>query len=604
MNSVSTSNLMGMLAPEHIAVSAQAILLTLNTFERKESAPTWPYSVDFTTVPSWDDYLSSSNALPAAVVSRHGVQELLDRYGTVITAIAWSASQSVFKSWTAFIMSFNFPTLKIEILEAFLKPQEQMAEFFTLKGMFHARSGRNDDTNHSFGQAVQMDMSQAKAWAEWEQYSDRMFKEFPMSHTAKAVSCYLQAAGQGKAAFWYWISLIPQLCLSISQCEVKQARYILLNLAKLFPQALFFPLRTMKEDMPYIKKQAVATTAARAQSAMTANANRGADGDQVMQDATAEVQAEIIKKENSLGDIIESQHSQTHSHIQQAPQSNTETAPATAQNAGATVPPSTQNAPGASDTQPTYVVCQSWEHIDEVVQILETAFPLLVLSMETMNYVMWTNTMEDDGQLQQHTVQNIFKMATNLTGSARREYEEDFIKSKLTHYEYIRKLQQWRDRQENQYLTEFRYGKFDDIEVPGQYTEDKDSNQNFIQIQQFGPKFENCRSYQDTAGADSRALVRWKESHKQNLLFHIPAAISCSPSLRLLQIDSSYITLGDIYDHHCKEAGLSREDPILVSGEKVKSVLLEFRQKSGWAVSTLTTAKQSGILHSPKRHHG
>jgi len=110
------------------------------------------------------------------------------------------------------------------------------------------------------------------------------------------------------------------------------------------------------------------------------------------------------------------------------------------------------------------------------------------------------------------------------------------------------------------------------------------------------------------------ALVRRKESRKRNLLFHIPAAISCSASLRLLQTDSSYITLGDIYDRHCEEAGISREDPILVSGEKVKNVLLEFKQKSGRTVSTFATsprviltvvvAKQIGILHASERHHG
>lgn len=131
--------------------------------------------------------------------------------------------------------------------------------------------------------------------------------------------------------------------------------------------------------MQFIKKQALVTAAARAQSAMTSNANRRSDGDQVMQDATAEVQPDVIKKENSSGDAIESQLSQTQS---QQTQSNTEMTPATAQNAGTTS--STQNAPGASDTQPTYVVRQSWEHVDEVVQILKTAFPLLILSMETM----------------------------------------------------------------------------------------------------------------------------------------------------------------------------------------------------------------------------
>ena len=95
VNSSSTANVMGILAPERVAISAQAILLTLHAFEREESAPTWPSCVDFTAVPSWDDYPSSSETLPPAVVSRHGVQGLLDRYGTVITTIARAASQSV-----------------------------------------------------------------------------------------------------------------------------------------------------------------------------------------------------------------------------------------------------------------------------------------------------------------------------------------------------------------------------------------------------------------------------------------------------------------------------------------------------------------------------
>lgn len=148
----------------------------------------------------------------------------------------------------------------------------QKAAFSTLKGMFYARLGRNDDANTAFGQAVQLDMSQPKAWAEWGRYNDKMFKENPSDQNLanNAVSCYLQAAGQyksaksrpllarilwllslddgsliisrafdtykGDAVFWYWITLIPQLCTSIAHREVKQARYILQNLAKLYPQ--------------------------------------------------------------------------------------------------------------------------------------------------------------------------------------------------------------------------------------------------------------------------------------------------------------------------------------------------------------------------------
>lgn len=148
----------------------------------------------------------------------------------------------------------------------------QKAEFYTMKAMFHARLGRNEEANFAFGQAVQLDTSQPKAWAEWGKFNDRMFKENPteLSHAANAVSCYLQAAGlyksgksrpllarilwllsvddnaltisrafdtyKGDAAFWYWITLIPQLCLSLSHREAKQARYLLQNIARHYPQ--------------------------------------------------------------------------------------------------------------------------------------------------------------------------------------------------------------------------------------------------------------------------------------------------------------------------------------------------------------------------------
>jgi len=79
-------------------------------------------------------------------------------------------------------------------------------------------------------------------------------------------------------------------------------------------------------------------------------------------------------------------------------------------------------------------------------------------------------------------------------------------------------------------------------------------------------------------------LGRKKEGRKRNLAFHLPAAISCSPNLRLLQNDSSYITLGDIYDRFCEETDVTREDPILVAGEKVKKVLHDYKQSLGKTV--------------------
>jgi len=93
--------------------------------------------------------------------------------------------------------------------------------------------------------------------------------------------------------------------------------------------------------------------------------------------------------------------------------------------------------------------------------------------------------------------------------------------------------------------------------------------------------------------APSSALARNKESRKRNLTFHLPATVSCSPNVRLYQVDSSYISLGDIYDLHCEEMGFSREDPILFVGEKVRKVLKQYRQD--------TTKRQVGFLYKLHR---
>jgi len=75
---------------------------------------------------------------------------------------------------------------------------------------------------------------------------------------------------------------------------------------------------------------------------------------------------------------------------------------------------------------------------------------------------------------------------SEIDHSRQKDFENDFIANKQTHYEYIRKLQQWRQKFEtfldarprlqplahlSHYLTEFQYSKIDEIEVPGQYTE-------------------------------------------------------------------------------------------------------------------------------------
>ena len=75
-----------------------------------------------------------------------------------------------------------------------------------------------------------------------------------------------------------------------------------------------------------------------------------------------------------------------------------------------------------------------------------------------------------------------------------------------------------------------------------------------------------------------RTLQRKKESHKRNLYFHLPVAVPCGPSMRLMQNDSSYVTLADIYEQYCESTGILREDPMFLIGEKSKNILRELKK--------------------------
>lgn len=47
---------------------------------------------------------------------------------------------------------------------------------------------------------------------------------------------------------WFWIPFIPQLLSSLSRKEARLVRFLLIKLAKSFPQALYLPLRTAADE--------------------------------------------------------------------------------------------------------------------------------------------------------------------------------------------------------------------------------------------------------------------------------------------------------------------------------------------------------------------
>lgn len=468
----------------------------------------------------------------------------------------------------------------------------QKAEFFTLKGMFLSKLRAHDEANQAFATAVQIDLNLAKAWAQWGFFNDRRLSEEPnnISFASNAISCYLQAAGlyknaktrkllcrilwlismddasgslsnafesfRGEVPVWYWITLIPQLLTSLSHKEADMVRQILIRIAKTYPQALHFQLRTTKEDFAVIQRQTMAVMGER-------GTNTGQNG-------------------------------------------------------------ATNNG-----------LRQPWEHLQELNNILKTAYPLLALSLESLiaqiNERFKTTTDEDlfrlinvllidatfnynrlpfprgKPKLPANTETNLTRFSeTLLAPHIRPKFNADFIDSKPDFEVYIKRLRYWKRRLENKldrapkveyleklcpHLSNFHHQKFEDIEMPGQYLLNKDNNLHFIKIARFLPQVDFVRGTHSSyrrliiRGNDgsihyyavqypsvrhsrreermsqlfrlfNRSLSKNVQTKRRNIEFSLPIAVPLSPQVRIMKDSPSFTTFHQIYDEYCSQKGL------------------------------------------------
>ncbi|KAI9000171.1 phosphatidylinositol kinase, partial [Gaertneriomyces semiglobifer] len=519
----------------------------------------------------------------------------------------------------------------------------QKAEFFALKGIFFSKLNLHNDAEKAFSSSIQLDTNLAKGWAAYAQYHDRMFKERPteMRHGVSAVNFYLQAAAQYAnarsrkflarvlwllslddnerqigAAFddnksdvptWYWITFIPQLISALSGKEAAQAKEVLKKIAKQFPQALYFQLRTARDEHLVSKKQALAAGAPRGQAPVPGQPNGAGP--------------QATPARTSSG----AETGQT----QQPPGSNT---PAAAQSGPATP----QQGQGRK--------LEPLDHLEEVHAVVKTAFPLLSLSMETMLdqimqrlkptqdediYRLIVALLNDGVQMYLQQLQreakdvnaglspatevNLLRFAESMSPNHikyKAAFEQDFIKSKPNLSMLVERFRDWRDKLEiildsrpkrqhlehfSHWLVEFENQKFEDIEVPGQYFLIRDNNKDFVRIDRFEPDIDLIRGYlachrrftirghdgtlhpfsvQHPAARHCRreeriiqlfrilnsVLEKKKESRQRSLTFNLPVIVPLAPTVRLVEDDPSYVTLQDVWEDYCSRNGQHKDD--------------------------------------------
>ncbi|TPX61909.1 hypothetical protein PhCBS80983_g00781 [Powellomyces hirtus] len=515
----------------------------------------------------------------------------------------------------------------------------QKAEFFALKGIFFAKLNLHEDAEKAFSSSIQLETSLPKGWAAHAQYNDRMFKERPqeIKYGVGAMNCYLQAAGlymngrarkfmarvlwllslddadnsiteafdeyKGEMPIWYWITFIPQLLAALSSKEAPQAKEILKKIAKQYPQALYFQLRTAREDLLTMKKLAAAATPARPQEPAS----------------------------------------------QTSAQPDSPATGQTAENGTAGSAPNPGAAPPIRKPSP-------WEHIEEINAVVKTAFPLLALSMETMldqimqrlkpttdediyrlivallndGVQMFVQQLTRDsgdqgGALSPATEMNLVRFAESMHPNHikyKAAFEHDFIKSKPNLAQLVERFRDWRDKLEilldsrprkqyleqfSHWLAEFEYQKFEDIEVPGQYFMIRDNNKDFVRIERFESGVDLIRGYiachrrvtirghdgsfhpfsvQHPAQRHCRreerimqlfrilnsVLERRNETRRRNISFHLPIVVPLAPSVRLVEDDPSYITLQEVWEQYCAGRGQHKDISIMYSIDRMRDV--------------------------------
>ena len=69
-------------------------------------------------------------------------------------------------------------------------------------------------------------------------------------------------------------------------------------------------------------------------------------------------------------------------------------------------------------------------------------------------------------------------------------------------------------------------------------------------------------------------IERKKESRRRHLSFHLHVIVPLAPQIRLIQDDPSYETLQDIFEDHCRQSGMTRDDAAIHYTERIRHVLL------------------------------
>jgi transformation/transcription domain-associated protein len=188
------------------------------------------------------------------------------------------------------------------------------AELYALKGMLLAQINRPDDANKAFSAAVQMHDTLVKAWALWGDHLEQVFTKDSrnISIGVSAIACFLHACrhqNESKSrkylakVLWLltydddklslaeamdkycvgvppvqWLPWIPQLLVCLVRNEGKLILNLLSQVGRMFPQAVYFPIRTLYLTLKIEQRERYKTAELASSSGNAAQQNTDTNG--------------------------------------------------------------------------------------------------------------------------------------------------------------------------------------------------------------------------------------------------------------------------------------------------------------------------------------
>ncbi|XP_041829403.1 transformation/transcription domain-associated protein isoform X1 [Melanotaenia boesemani] len=551
--------------------------------------------------------------------------------------------------------------------------KEMTAEFYALKGMFLAQINKSEEANKAFSAAVQMHDVLVKAWAMWGDYLENIFVKDRQLHLGvSAITCYLHACrhqNESKSrkylakVLWLlsfddkntladavdkycigvppiqWLAWIPQLLTCLVGSEGKPLLNLISQVGRVYPQAVYFPIRTLYLTLKIEQRERYKSDASGQQqpTSVGAQPHSGASDPGPIR-ATApmwrcsrimhmqrELHPTLLSSLEGIVDQMVWFRENWHEEVlRQLQQGLAKCYSVAFEKSGA-----------VSDAKIT-------PHTLNFVKKLVSTFGVGLENVSNVSTMFSSAASESLARRAQATAQDpVFQ---KMKGQFTTDFDFSVPGSMKLH-NLISKLKKWIKileaktkqlpkffliEEKCRFLSNFS-AQTAEVEIPGEFLMPKPTHY-YIQIARFMPRVEIVQKHNtaarrlyirghngkiypylvmnDACLTESRreervlqllrllnpCLEKRKETTKRHLFFTVPRVVAVSPQMRLVEDNPSSLSLVEIYKQRCAKKGIEHDNPISRYYDRLATVQARGTQASHQVLRDILKEVQGNMV--------